>query len=203
MHTKENIIFLGDSYTVGEDVNPLENFPNKLVQKLSHLTQQQYNATIIAKTGWTTGELLQELSNSQTANGFKIATLLIGVNNQYRGLDIEIYKNEFEELIKKAVAYTNNPHSVIVISIPDWGHMPFANNRDKEKISQEINQYNEINKTFALQHNTQYLEITSGNRSRSIDRTFIANDNLHPSAKEYEIWSDDLLTLITNKKLHL
>ena len=203
MHTKENIIFLGDSYTIGEDVNPLKNFPNSLVQKLSHLMHQGYNATIIAKTGWTTGELLQELSKHEAARGYKIATLLIGVNNQYRGLDIEIYKKEFEELIKKAIAYTNNPHSVIVISIPDWGHMPFANNKDREKISKEINQYNEINKTIALQHKTQYLEITSGNRSRSIDRNFIANDNLHPSAQEYEIWSDELLTLIINKKLHL
>jgi len=182
---QEKIIFLGDSYTIGEGVDFNENFPNKLIKKLSRLTNATFTAKIIAKTGWTTGELLAALQNTVTADDFKIATLLIGVNNQYRGLDIEIYKKEFEVLLKRAISFVTNPNSVIVISIPDWGQTPFAKNRDKSKISWEIDQYNSINRSIAAKYQSHYLDITSGYRLRSNAAEFIAGDGLHPSSAEY------------------
>jgi lysophospholipase L1-like esterase len=202
MMNQEKIIFLGDSYTIGEGVDFNENFPNKLIKKLSRLTNATFTAKIIAKTGWTTGELLAALQNTATADDFKIATLLIGVNNQYRGLDIEIYKKEFEVLLKRAISFVTNPNSVIVISIPDWGQTPFAKDRDKSKISWEIDQYNSINRSIAAKYQSHYLDITSGYRLRSNAAEFIAGDGLHPSSAEYEFWTNQLLELIRDKKLN-
>jgi lysophospholipase L1-like esterase len=203
MATQQSIIFLGDSYTIGESVRPSENFPHKLTKKLNQLSSIKYEAEIIAKTGWTTGELLTELANRKITKQYKLATLLIGVNNQYRGLDIEIYKNEFEILINKAISFASHPNNVIVISIPDWGCTPFAKDRDKLKISREIDQYNSINRTIAAEHQTHYIEITSGYRLRSNASKFIADDGLHPSGSEYEFWANQLYEVIRDKKLYL
>ena len=202
MINQDKIIFLGDSYTIGEGVDVNENFPNKLIKKLSRLTNSTFTANIIAKTGWTTGELLAALENISTADHFKIATLLIGVNNQYRGLDIEIYKKEFEVLLKRAISFVANPNSVIVISIPDWGQTPFAKDRVKSKISSEIDQYNSINRSIAAKYQAHYIDITSGYRLRSNAAEFIAGDGLHPSSVEYEFWTNQLLELIRGKKLY-
>ena len=202
MLIQEKIIFLGDSYTIGEGVDFNENFPNKLIKKLSQLGNSKVDANIIAKTGWTTGELLQELENKKIIDHFKLATLLIGVNNQYRGLDIEIYKKEFEILLKRAISFVANPHSVIVISIPDWGMTPFAKDRDKNKISREIDLYNSINRTISSNYKTHYLDITSGYRLRSNAAEFIAGDGLHPSSAEYEFWTNQLFELIRDRKLY-
>lgn len=199
---QEKIIFLGDSYTIGEGVDFNENFPNKLIRKLSQLGNSNFDANIIAKTGWTTGELLEALENKKIIDHFKLATLLIGVNNQYRGLDIEIYKKEFEILLKKTISFVANPNSVIVISIPDWGMTPFAKDRDKNKISREIDLLNSINRTISSNYKTHYLDITSGYRLRSNAAEFIAGDGLHPSSAEYEFWTNQLFELIRDRKLY-
>lgn len=199
---QEKIIFLGDSYTIGEGVDFNENFPNKLIRKLSLLSNSNFDANIIAKTGWTTGELLEAIENKKIIGHFKLATLLIGVNNQYRGFDIEIYKKEFEILLKRAISFVANPNSVIVISIPDWGKTPFAKDRDKSKISREIDQYNSINRDISTKYQTQYIDITSGYRLRSNAAEFIAGDGLHPSSSEYEFWTNQLYEQIRDKKLY-
>lgn len=203
MKATENIIFLGDSYTIGEGVDYNENFPNKVIKKLNKLSSTKFEAEIIAKTGWTTGELLTELASRKITKQYKLATLLIGVNNQYRGLDIEIYKIEFEILLKKAISFATQPYSVIVISIPDWGCTPFAKDRDKHKISQDIDLYNSINRSIAAAYQTNYLEITDGYRLRSNAAEFIAEDGLHPSTAEYEFWTNQLYEVIRDKKLYL
>ena len=202
MINQDKIIFLGDSYTIGEGVDINENFPNKLIKKLSGLNNSTFTPKIVAKTGWTTGELIAALENISTTDHFKIATLLIGVNNQYRGLDIDIYKKEFEVLLKKAISFASKPNAVIVISIPDWGQTPFAKNRDRSKISHEIDQYNSINQSIVAKYQTQYLDITSGYRLRSNAAEFIAGDGLHPSSAEYEFWTNQLFEIIRDKKLY-
>lgn len=202
MLIQEKIIFLGDSYTIGEGVDFNENFPNKLIKKLSQSHKSNVDANIIAKTGWTTGELLKELENKNIVAHFKLATLLIGVNNQYRGLNIEIYMKEFEILLKRAISFVANPNLVIVISIPDWGMTPFAKNRDKNKISQEIDLYNSINLRISSNYKTHYLDITNGYRLRSNAAEFIAGDGLHPSSAEYEFWTNQLFELIRDRKLY-
>src|SRR6187399_3711655 len=83
---------LGDSYTIGNSVMASENFPSQTVQLLN---QQNYNfksPEIIAKTGWTTDELQNNINNHNFTPPYDIVTLLIGVNNQYRGRPVNTYK---------------------------------------------------------------------------------------------------------------
>ena len=188
---------LGDSYTIGQSVLSSENFPNQTVQLLN---QQNYNfksPEILATTGWTTDELQTNINSHTFTLPYDFVSLLIGVNNQYRGRSVENYKPEFESLLKQAIQFAGgNADRVIVVSIPDWGVTPFANGRDRAQIAREIDDYNAANRYISEIYKVQYIDITSGSREAATDQTLIASDGLHPSAKEYARWAQKVFAAI-------
>ena len=191
---------LGDSYTIGESVDTKDRFP---VQLTAQLNSSNYNVSIpeiIAQTGWTTNELLSEINKNEPIGKFSIVTLLIGVNNQYRGGDLEVYREEFKVLLNKAISYTSEPKNVIVLSIPDWGVTPFAINmgRDPNKIKSEIDQFNEINKAESLLLGVSYINITDISREAENDESLLAQDGLHPSGKMYSLWVERMIETAKN-----
>lgn len=182
---------LGDSYTIGESLLQAENFPYQAVQLLRNEGFDFRDPEIIAKTGWTTDELQKAIEKHNLLLTYDFVTLLIGVNNQYRGLKAEKYKSEFECLVKQAIQFAGgkNKH-VIVLSIPDWGITPFATGRDIKQISKEIDEYNFINKKIAELYKVNYIDITPGTREAANYSGLLAKDGLHPSAKEYFRWAE-------------
>jgi lysophospholipase L1-like esterase len=190
---------LGDSYTIGESIAAQENFPNQTTELLRKEGFDFASPEIIAKTGWTTNELESAISQYHLTNKYDLVTLLIGVNNQYRGRSVKEYKKEFEELLKQAIQFAGNDTShVIVISIPDWGATPFAENRNRNQIAKEIDEYNTANKEIALQNNVEYLDITPWTREAASNPILITADGLHPSGKEYKRWADKIVTFFKN-----
>ena len=144
--THARYLALGDSYTIGESVPSAENFPHQLASALG-LGEPQ----IIAKTGWTTDELNAAIDAANPQGPYDLVTLLIGVNNQYRGRDAEQYRGEFTALLRRAIGFAGGDASnVVVVSIPDWGVTPFAEGRDRAKIASEIDRYNAINREEAM-----------------------------------------------------
>lgn len=173
---------LGDSYTIGESVPESERFPVQLARELN-LGEPQ----IIAKTGWTTDELNAAIDAANPQGPFDLVTLLIGVNNQYRGRDAEQYRDEFAALLQRAIGFAGgDPKKVVVVSIPDWGVTPFAEGRDRAKIASEIDRYNAINREEAARAGARYVDITPV--SRRDDATLVADDKLHPSGGQYSEW---------------
>jgi lysophospholipase L1-like esterase len=192
---------LGDSYTIGEQVATEENFPNQVASLLNKKYKLEVaKPKIIAVTGWTTDELNAAIKKENVQETFDFVTLLIGVNNQYRGRDIENYKEEFTDLLNQAIAFTNgNPDRVFVLSIPDWGVTPFAEGKDREDIALKIDQYNQANKAITETHKCNYLDITTSTRKNGTDETFLTPDKLHYSAKEYKQWAELLAPLVANR----
>ncbi len=191
---------LGDSYTIGESVLPTENFPNQTIQLLKKEGFYFQAPEIIAKTGWTTDELQTAINNYTFLPKYDFVTLLIGVNNQYRGRTIENYKTEFENLLKQAIQFAGNDTShVFVLSIPDWGVTPFAGGRDRKQIAKEIDEYNTANKFIAEKYSVHYIDITPGTRDAAQDPSLLAADGLHPSAKEYLRWAVKLADTIKSE----
>jgi lysophospholipase L1-like esterase len=186
---------LGDSYTIGESVNATDRFPVQLTAQLNSSNYNVSNPEIIAKTGWTTDELLNEINKNEPINKYSLVTLLIGVNNQYRGGDPEIYREDFKVLLNKAISYTSSPKNVIVLSIPDWGVTPFAANtgRDPLKIKNEIDQFNSINESESLLLGVSYINITDISRDAENDLSLLAEDRLHPSGKMYSLWVERMI----------
>lgn len=188
---------LGDSYTIGESVPAKENFPNQAVQLLRKAGYDFSEPEIVAKTGWTTDELQNAIHNHKFQSAYDFVTLLIGVNNQYRGRSVENYKTEFDSLLRQAIRFANNdPSHVIVLSIPDWGVTPFAEGRNRKKITEEIDTFNEINKTISVGFKVNYIDVTSGTREAATDSSLLAADGLHPSGKEYSKWATRLEKII-------
>ena len=190
---------LGDSYTIGEQVPLFDSFPYQLIQLLRKQNKQDswLAPEIIAKTGWTTDELLQQIEQTQLLPAYDLVTLLIGVNNQYRGRTVENYREEFWLLLQKAIAFAGGQlEQVVVISIPDWGKTPFAQERDTAHIEQEIDAYNLACKQITEAADVRFVDITTFQRADAHDLQFMAADGLHPSGKEYAKWAVKVCGLV-------
>ncbi|MBX2822588.1 MAG: SGNH/GDSL hydrolase family protein [Rhodothermaceae bacterium] len=187
---------LGDSYTIGEGVAAKERWPEALAENLREGSNSIDRPHIIAKTGWTTGELLDALEQRTPEAKYDLVTLLIGVNNQYRGLPLDDYAIEFETCLSKAIQYArSNADHVCVISIPDWGISPFAIDQDQRTISQHIDAFNKVNQSLTLRQGARYVNITPLSRSLNQKEHFAA-DGLHPSGVAYCKWIKEILPIL-------
>lgn len=188
---KYTYLAIGDSYTIGEMVTENERFPVQLSARLNFDSIDITEPLIIAKTGWTTDELLAAIKEKNVKDTFSIVTLLIGVNNQYRGRSSEGYRAELKQLLDIAVKYTGGKkENVFVLSIPDWGVTPFAEGKDRGKIAAEIDEYNRVKKEECEKLGVKYYDITGISRIKDPD--MIATDGLHPSGEMYKMWVDKI-----------
>jgi lysophospholipase L1-like esterase len=192
-HIMLTYLALGDSYTIGEQVPYAQNFPMQTITLLQQKNIQVAEPVIVATTGWTTDELQAAIREKAINETFSFVSLLIGVNNQYRGRSLENYQAEFTQLLTQAIHFANG-HSdkVIVLSIPDWGVTPFAEGKDRAQIALEIDAYNAAAQEITLLHKCHFIDITDSTRANGLKEDFLAEDQLHPSGKEYAVWAERL-----------
>lgn len=188
---------LGDSYTIGESVKVSERWPVQLVNTLREQGIAVKDPKIIAKTGWTTDELKEAIADADLNPPYDLVTLLIGVNDQYRGYDIKNYPKNFRYLLEKSISLAgNNPNRIVVLSIPDYGVTPFAREKNPPKISREINEYNRISKSISDSLGVSYVNITPISTKAESDSTLLADDQLHPSGKMYRMWVEKAIPVV-------
>lgn len=192
---------LGDSYTIGEGVNEAARYPNQLILKLNEERPSSWeNAEIIAKTGWTVAELQEGIDQTAPAGApYDLVTLLIGVNDQYRGGSPDTFRGEFEQLLVRALKFAGDqPKHLIVLSIPDWGITPFAANQgaDPTQIAAAIDSFNQAKEEICSKYGVPFVSITEDYRTTGAQAEMLAEDQLHPSEKVYDHWSDRLLELV-------
>jgi lysophospholipase L1-like esterase len=175
---------LGDSYTIGESVALSDRWPNGLARAL-RIPEPQ----IIAKTGWTTDELSAAIDAADPKGPFDLVTLLIGVNNQYRGRSADEYRQQFAALLERAIGFAgDSARRVVVVSIPDWGVTPYATGRDRARIASEIDRFNAIGREETARAGARWVDITPISRRAAAEPALIAPDGLHPSAAMYAEW---------------
>ena len=190
MIVNNTYLALGDSYTIGEGVPLHESYPYQAVQLLRSNGKKIEAPEIIAKTGWATSELASHIDHTILNTSYHFVSLLIGVNNQYRGMASSFYALEFEELLTRSLTFAGEKADhVFVLSIPDWGLTPFAKNRDRSKITTEIAEFNNINLAISRKHKVNYIDITTHSPETDRDNSFLADDGLHPSGKAYKRWA--------------
>lgn len=184
---------LGDSYTIGEGVAPGDRWPVRLTLALREEGVPLEFPRTIATTGWTTDELLTAMDLAQPPLGeYDFVSLLIGVNNQYRGRSCTDYTGEFSELLERAVRHARGrADRVLVLSIPDWGVTPFAvgQGRDRAQVARELDEYNACARAACHARGVAFVDITDINRQRGGDAAMLADDGLHPSAAMYAEWA--------------
>lgn len=185
---------LGDSYTIGEQVAYDDNFPNALVKMANEDDLELNLDQLIAVTGWTTAELATAIEEAKPGFDYDLVTLLIGVNNQYRGLSTHEYRWQFYALLCQAILFAGGrKNHVVVLSIPDWGLTPFNKDRDRETVSEEIDAFNAINREITEAMGCHYIDITPSTRQHANDPDYLATDLLHYSANAYMTWARQII----------
>jgi lysophospholipase L1-like esterase len=180
---------LGDSYTIGEDVPADQRWPVQLVEKLRAQDVSIDDPQIVAVTGWTTDELSDGMDKAALASSYDLVTLLIGVNNQYRGRLAEEYRTQFRTLLLRAIALAGKrPERVVVVSIPDWGVTPFGHKsgRHLRQIAAELDTFNAIALAESAEAGAPFVNITGISRDHA---SLVASDGLHPSGAQYSLWT--------------
>ena len=169
-------------------------WPNQLVKSLEKESIFINPLQIIARTGWTTSDLKMGIDNTALDFPYDWVSLLIGVNNQYQGKSIEVFKAEFEQLLSQVILFAGSKKNrVFVVSIPDWGKMPFAKDRNREHIALEIDNFNQVIYEVCAREEIQFIDITPLSRTVGSKPEFIAADGLHPSGTQYAAWVDEIL----------
>ncbi|MBS0383269.1 MAG: SGNH/GDSL hydrolase family protein [Proteobacteria bacterium] len=186
---------LGDSYTIGEGVAESERWPVQLVARLRGEGIDVADPVIVATTGWTTDELSAAMDAATFKPPYALVSLLIGVNNQYRGRPLDEYCGEFRALLQRAVALAGDAAArVIVVSIPDWGVTPFAagEGRDATRVADAIDAFNCAALAEAEAAGAAWVDVTSLSRAAASRGELVA-DGLHPSGAQYAHWTAAIL----------
>ncbi|GAB3873470.1 SGNH/GDSL hydrolase family protein [Hymenobacter segetis] len=197
-----SFLALGDSYTIGEGEAEAARWP----VQLAALARQQGLAvqapTIIARTGWTTAELQAAIADAHPASTYGLVSLLIGVNNQYRGQGVARYRPEFRELLHQAIGFAGGRAGrVVVLSIPDWGQSPFGQQQggDVAAIGREIDQFNAVAQDECRQAGVAYVDITALTRAAAPDRSQFTRDGLHYSQTQMRQWAERVLPVVQSQ----
>lgn len=199
-HMDYSYLALGDSYTIGEGV-PLEQaWPVHLVERLRERNFKVAPPRIIARTGWTTRNLITNIeSDIDVQRQFDLVSILIGVNNQYQGRSTTEFEVELEEIFRKAINHSKTrEQGVFALSIPDYGVTPFGS-RNADTIAVQIDRFNGIIRRVADQYNVDFYNITPVSREALVNRSLIARDSLHPSGEMYRIWVDAIIDEVAGK----
>jgi len=184
---------LGDSYTIGEGIDPAARWPQQLVAGLRDIGVAVDDPQIIATTGWTTDELAAGIDAAAPQGPFDLVSLLIGVNDQYRGRSVDDYRPRFTALLQRALGFAGDrAQRVLVLSIPDWGVTPYAraHNRDRVQVGQELDAYNAAAAAICAEHGVAFIDITDLSRVPGAEAVMLVDDGLHPSAAMYALWTE-------------
>ncbi|GAC1423706.1 MAG: SGNH/GDSL hydrolase family protein [Flavisolibacter sp.] len=198
--SSKKYLALGDSYTIGQGVGEQDRYSFLSVSLLKKEGIDLSYPEYIATTGWTTADLQSAIQSKHLSPTYSLVTLLIGVNDQYQGIDTAVYRKRFSKLLQQSLNLAgNDKRKVIVLSIPDYSATPFVDPERKEKVRKEIDLYNIINKEITLSNDIAYVDITPLSREAATDASLLATDHLHYSKKEYQKWANLLVPFI--KKL--
>jgi lysophospholipase L1-like esterase len=191
---------LGDSYTIGEGVEPPARWPAVLARLLREREIEVDEPQIVARTGWTTDELMAAIDQERPRGPFGLVSLLIGVNNQYRGRLLDEYRRQFRDLLGMAVDLAEGePCHVVVVSIPDWGATPFAEGRDRIRIAAEIDAFNRVNREEAANVGARYADVTAYSREVGAQKEYLVADRLHYARKAYAAFAEIVLAALDGK----
>jgi len=194
--TALSYLALGDSYTIGEGVAAGQSWPMQLAARLRDEGIALADAHVVATTGWTTDELDAGIDAARPPEGFDFVSLLIGVNNQYRGRPLDEYGAQFTALLERAIGFAHGrADRVLVLSIPDWGVTRFgkASGRDPAVIARELDAFNAAAKAICDAHGVAFVDITAASRAHGAEDAMLADDGLHPSAAMHALWTDAAL----------
>lgn len=197
--TTVNYLALGDSYTIGESVDSVNRWPTQLASMLRDSLGAEVALQYIARTGWTTDELNAGINAANLNEPYNLVSLLIGVNNEYRGRSVSGFIPEFEVLLERAIGFANyDSNRVFVVSIPDYGYTPFGQS-NQPQISARLAAYNQAIDSICASYGISYIYITDISEDGLNQPNLVAGDGLHPSGTQYSLWVERIYPAVKEK----
>ncbi|HPF74006.1 MAG: SGNH/GDSL hydrolase family protein [Rhodanobacteraceae bacterium] len=190
---------LGDSYTIGESVPEADRWPVQLVARLREGGVAIADPEILATTGWSTDELSAAMDAHHFTPPYDLVSLAIGVNNQYRGRNVDNYAAELDVLLSRAIALAGGRRErVFMLAIPDWGVTRFGqeSGRDTAEIATQLDIFNARAAKQCAKHGIAFVDIMPVSRRRGGEVAMMADDGLHPSGALYAEWTALALPLV-------
>jgi lysophospholipase L1-like esterase len=187
---------LGDSYTIGEGIAPEATWSRQLARQLRDDGIALADPRVIATTGWSCDELSAAIDVAAPAQDHDFASLLIGVNDQYRGMTLDVFRPCFARLLDRAIGFARGrADRVLVLSIPDWGVTPFgqASGRAPAQIAAELDAFNGAQRAACATRSVAFVDITTMSRERGGEAAMLSGDDLHPSAAMHALWAQAAL----------
>src|SRR5438876_3720648 len=180
---------VGDSYSSGEGATPKESWPALLNQ---HLNAQGWPIDLASNpsvTGWTTKDAIDRELPKFAASNPNFATLLIGVNDWVQGVDETTFRNRFSYLVDQMLAVLPNKKRLLVVTIPDFGVTPTSHKYSRGRnIHEGILRFNQVVTEEARKRGLEVVDIFPLSKKMGQDKSLVAKDGLHPSAKAYAEW---------------
>lgn len=203
VYSQEPISYLalGDSYTVGEQVEQAESWPYQLVSYLNSNSLHVKTPEVIAVTGWRADELQDSIATQNyKPHSFDMVSLLIGVNNQFQKKPFRTFKIDFEDLLKTAIVLSSkNEKGVFVVGIPDYSLSKFAKDKNLRRVSSRLKRYNRFIQKMSQEYNVAFYPLQNLSKSLHKNQKMLAKDGLHPSAKQYKVWVDSFKHKVADK----
>lgn len=182
-------VALGDSYTIGTGAKETEAWPTLLTK---HLKENKINIELIANpaiNGFTTQRLIDYELPILDQSKPTFVTLLIGVNDWVQGIDATTFQNNLIFIIDHIQTQLTDKSKLVLITIPDFGVTPTgANYSAGRDISKGIAAFNLIITSEADKRKLKTIDLFEISKEMKTNSGLIADDGLHPSAKEYAIW---------------
>ena len=190
-------VALGDSYTIGTSVEAAGRFPNQLVASLANSVPLDLVGNL-GVDGYTTTDLIRDELPVLPQLRPELVTLLIGVNDVVQGVPEATYERNAASILDTLLAGLP-PDRIVTIAIPDYTVTPAgADYGDPDDQHDTIVANNTIMARLAAARGIAFVDIFDISLLAADDRSLVASDGLHPSARQYERWVERLAPTVAS-----
>jgi lysophospholipase L1-like esterase len=128
---------------------------------------------------------------------YDVVSLQVGVNDQYRGHDLEEFAAPLHDLLALATRLASDrPDRVVVLSIPDWTVTPHGADRDRNAEARSLHAYNRRLRAEAERAGCRWVDVTAISQQAGDETGLLAPDDLHPSAEMYRRWLETIVPAV-------
>lgn len=190
-------VALGDSYTIGTGTSFENSWPTLLIK---HLKENKIDIVLAANpshNGWTTQDLINKELPILDVSKPGFVTLLIGVNDWVQGVSPQMFQRNLILILDHIQSKLEDKSKIVLITIPDFGVTPTgAKYSGGRSISKGISDFNTIIEDEAKKRNLKTVDLYMISKEMGKDASLVADDGLHPSAKEYAIWESMIYPVV-------
>ncbi len=192
-------VALGDSYTIGTATRgEAERWPNQLAERLAAgggTVDVRLEANL-GVNGFTSRDLIEVELPQLDRLAPDFVSVLIGVNDVVQGVPEATYARNVGTILDELVARVG-PEWIVVVTTPDYTVTPRGGDYgDPAAQAAAIRRVNEIIAAAAAARGIAVVDIHDISLRAAADRSLVADDGLHPSGAQYEIWVDRIAPVV-------